>query len=268
MNLVSDLITDWETLEAIAEVSATVITVALLTKAVVTTAAVAAAMVLTSPVFYMIASLVVVVLVIKGAAEYIKAHWEEIRDAVAAAGEFVQEKVSEFAEAVKLAVNGWMAAILFALEQILEHADQFAENMLEQVKSVLKQMGDYMKAQIAGAIRLVNPIAYELIRIICNLFQQSVTIDMYRLQSAVEQMDRLAARVLRMDARLSALYRELCVNHVEQGEGILVSLANMYHLFSADINVDEGWRIRRKASAISELFDGYNDAEKWVKMQL
>jgi len=38
----------------------------------------------------------------------------------------------------------------------------------------------------------------------------------------------------------------------------------MYNLFRADLNVDEGAAIKRKARALSDLYDGYESTEKWV----
>ncbi len=67
-------------------------------------------------------------------------------------------------------------------------------------------------------------------------------------------MNRLASRVAQVDERLASLYRRLAQNNIEQEEGIFTSLANLYNLFSADINVDQGKAIRSRARALTELF--------------
>ena len=38
----------------------------------------------------------------------------------------------------------------------------------------------------------------------------------------------------------------------------------MYNLFRADLNVDEGQAIKRKARALSELFEDCEKTDKWV----
>lgn len=203
---------------------------------------------------------------------YVKTHWQEVQDIVLQAGEYVQEKINAFVETVKLEVtnrvNEMVSKILCEAESSIDCREGWTGEIREWIKAMLKQLGDSMSTSITITVAVANPIMYSLVRIAGNLFQQAVTIDMPRLQNAVNQMDRLATRVQKLDESLNGLYRKLCINSIEQGEGVFTSLANMYQIFSADINVDDGWKIRRKANAISELFRRYDEIETWIKRQL
>ena len=202
------------------------------------------------------------------AINFIKEHWDEFVNFLDNCQEYIQEKLSEFVEAMRLAINASANIVITSLVYQATKVVEMYGNMKDVTVDVLQKIGHYTAKNIQTALRISNPLLYCAIRSITGCTQPSVTIDMVRLQNAVDKMDRLATRVGNIDSRLNSLYGKLCINNVEQGEGIFTSLVNMYHLSRADINVDEGNRIRRKANAINSLFNGYKDAERWALSQI
>ena len=169
---------------------------------------------------------------------------------------------------MKLAIS---AGINAAITNLVHMATEIAErvyNIADQTINILQEMGSLMGKCVQDVIKISNPLLYGLVRIVSGYQQSQVTIDMVRLGNAVDEMERIAGKIAGIDGQLAGLYRKLCINNIEQGEGIFTSLANLYNLSRADINVDEGNRIRRKASDLRDLFDEYDSVEKWVLRQL
>lgn len=209
------------------------------------------------PVIQIVVAVAAVLLILKIAVDFIKEYWTELTEFAAMAAEAVQAKIAEFAASMKMAisaaVNGLLASVIYAAEDICERF----YTLTSELKDVLHTLGALTFRTIQQMIQLTSPLLYTLLRSVTGCAPSPVEIDMNRLQNAVDQMARLANSVQQLDGTLSTLYGKLCVSNIEQGEGILTSLANMYHLSRADINVDEGNRIRGKANALSELFREY-----------
>lgn len=262
MELMEALVSDHETLLALAQMAVSVQVVQLLLHAVILL--ISAAMHTIASALPVIAAIVAAVILCSKMIEYLRQHWEELVQLVTMAVEYAQEKLTQFVTAMKQAVTvAAQAAITAAVYGATQLAEEFYAGVTGLV-DVLQELGRLASAALQRGLALSNPLMYIAARLVSGLRQAVVTIDMARLQEAVSSMDALAARVQRMDSRLDALYRTLCVNNIEQGEGIFTSLANLYHLSSADINVDEGRTIRKKATAISELYTGYSEAERWA----
>lgn len=211
-----------------------------------------------------IAMLAAVIIVCVIAVRFIKEHWDEIVDLAEKISDYLQEKISEFAEAMKLVIIEESKKML---SEIVYQVERFAD-LYEDTKDIVIQTvhlwAECTARNIQNVVRIYGGISFALIRTAVGCTQPPVTIDMVRLQAAVDQMSRLANRVGNIDGRLNTLYSKLCVNNIEQGEGVMTSLVNLYHITRADINVDEGNRIRRKANAISSLYQGYYDAERQI----
>lgn len=265
-DFLQSLISDWETLKAFVEATVTVVIGTIIMKVVIILLKSALTLVIANLpiVAAVLASIVVFVIAIN----FIREHWDEFVNFLDDCKDYVQEKISEFVEAMRLAINTGANIFITSLVYQATKVVEMYGNMKDVTVDVLQKIGHYTAKNIQNALRISNPLLYCAIRAITGCTQPSVTIDMVRLQNAVDKMDRLATRVGNIDNRLNSLYGKLCINNIEQGEGIFTSLVNMYHLSRADINVDEGNRIRRKANAISSLFNGYKDAERWALSQI
>jgi hypothetical protein len=200
--------------------------------------------------------------------EGLKQWWAELKQLASMAAEYIQKKIHEIAEAVRtFVVDGYqffITGLCFSAAKLAEGVTDLAAG----VEEAVMKTGRAAAKCLDYVVRISSPFTYGIVRAIAGMMQEPVRIDMARLQKAVDQMNSLARKVENIDNRLNSLYGKLCRNNIEQSEGIFTSLANMYHLASADIKVDQGYRIRRKANGLSSLFDGYRDAETWAKQQL
>lgn len=266
VDFLQSLVSDWETLKAFAEATVTVVIGTIIMKVVIILLKSALTLVIAN--LPIVASVLAAIVVFAIAINFIREHWDEFVNFLDNCKEYVQEKISEFVEAMRLAINAGANILITSLVYQATKVVEMYGNMKDVTVDVLQKIGHYTAKNIQTALRISNPLLYCAIRSITGCTQPSVTIDMVRLQNAVDKMDRLATRVGNIDSRLNSLYGKLCINNVEQGEGIFTSLVNMYHLSRADINVDEGNRIRRKANAINSLFNGYKEAERWALSQI
>ncbi len=265
MDLLQSILMDWDTLVALVQAGAVVTVVVTLIKAVISLVSLAVSFVLAN--LPVIAAILAVLVVCSMAIEYIRQHWDELVGYVNMAVEFVEKKLEEFFAAMRLVITTGVHAALAAL---VYQAKEIAEDLCvaaQIVVDVVEELGQLASAALAQVLRITNPLLYTVLRTVLGIAQSAVTIDMLRLQNAVDAMASLANRVANIDTRLDGLYRKLCVNNIAQGEGVFTSLANLYNLASADINVDQGNKIRRKANALSDLFSGYRDAESWALTQ-
>lgn len=265
-DFLQSLLSDWDTVVAFAEATITVAIGTLIMKVVIILLQSALSLVIAN--LPIVAAVLAAIVVFVIAINFIKEHWDEFVDFINKFMDYLQEKISEFVEAMRLAINAGANIVITSLVYQAKNVVEMYGNMKDATVDVLEKIGHYTAKNIQTALRISNPLLYSAIRAITGCSQPSVTIDMVRLQNAVDKMDRLATRVGNIDSRLNSLYGKLCINNIEQGEGIFTSLVNMYHLSRADINVDEGNRIRRKANAINSLFNGYKDAERWVLSQI
>ena len=188
---------------------------------------------------------------------------KKIRDAVVTV-----ETIREIVEAVKMGIRIYYNVLVTKSFELAVNIVEAAGSYMEEIKEVAVDMGTFVLNSLEAVVFIQSPLIYVLVRTILNIRQQPVRINMHTLQNAVERMDDLALRVKIIDGRLDTLYRKLCQNNIEQKEGIFTSLANLYHLASADVNVDQGKDIERKASALRNLFDEYDKTEKWVLGQI
>lgn len=266
VDFLQSLVSDWDTLVALAEATVTVAIGTMIMKVVIILLQSALSLVIAN--LSIVAAVLAVIVVFAIAINFIREHWDEFVNFVNEFKDYLQEKISEFVEAMRLAINASANIVITSLIYQAENVVEMYENMKDVTVDVLQKIGHYTAKNIQNALRISNPLLYCAIRTITGCAQPSVTIDMIRLQNAVDKMDRLATRVGNIDSRLNSLYGKLCINNIEQGEGVFTSLVNMYHLSRADINVDEGNNIRRKANAINSLFNDYKDAERWVLSQI
>lgn len=265
-DFLQSLVSDWDTLKAFAEATITVAIGTVIMKVVIILLQSALTLVIAN--LPIVAAVLAAIVVFVIAVNFIKEHWDEFENFLNELKEYLQEKISEFVEAMRLAIHASANIVITSLAYQSANVVEMYGCMKEATVDVLQKIGHYTAKNIQNALRMSNPLLYCAIRTIVGCTQPSVTIDMVRLQNAVDKMDRLATRVGNIDNRLNSLYGKLCINNIEQGEGVYTSLVNMYHLSRADINVDEGNRIRRKANAINSLFNGYKDAERWAMSQI
>lgn len=262
MELLESLLADPGVLMALVETTATVAVVQTLLHTLLMVAS--ASIHAIAPLLPAIAAIVAAAVFLSKAIEYIRAHWEELKAFVTMAAEFVQQKIAEFVAAMKLAISAAVqtavTAVVYSITELVEQCYAAVTGLVD----VVEELGRLASAAVQHIFAVSNPLLYAAVRLVTGLRQAAVTIDMSRLQRAVARMDALAVRVQRMDYRLDGLYRLLCIKNIKQGEDLFTSLANLYRLSSADICVDQGSAIRRKANAISDLYAGYTDAEKWA----
>ena len=265
-DFLQSLVSDWNTLKAFAEAAVTVLIGTVIMKVVIILLKSALTLVVAN--LPIISAVLAAIVVFKIAINFIKEHWDEFVNFLDEVKDYVQEKISEFVEAMRITIRAGANILITSLVYQATNVVEMYGNFKDAAVDVLQKIGHYTAQSIQNALRISNPLLYCTIRVITGCIQPSVTIDMVRLQNAVDKMDRLATRVEKIDIRLDSLYGKLCINNIEQGEGIFTSLVNMYRLSRADINVDEGNRIRRKANAINSLFNGYKDAERWALGQI
>ena len=270
MDLMQSFLMDWDVLKALVSTTTSVVLATYLMKLLKHIVVYVLKWLLSFVVSHLavIAIVVACVIVVALVINFIKDHWDEIVSTLQNCKEYVQEKIAEFVQAMELAVR---AGVHAAIAGLVYRAEQIAEMYLkagDAVVDLIHRIGEYASRALQEIFRVYHPLLYSAIRTITGLVQEPVTIDMTRLQNAVDQMDRLARRVQTIDNRLDFLYGRLCVSNIEQGEGVFTSLVDMYHLSKADINVDQGNKIRRKAEAISELFQDYKETERWVLAQI
>ncbi len=162
---------------------------------------------------------------------------------------------------VRKTIHVWMSGFFQLVTDAIEAAHLMSEVVAE---AAVKVRDGFVKtAKLVFAIS--NPILYGIVRLAVGATQTPVTVDMTRLQSAVDAMKRLADRTETIDRRLDTLYSTMTIDNIEQGENIFTSLANLYNLARADISVDNGHKIRKKANAISETFLEYKETDQWLK---
>lgn len=200
--------------------------------------------------------------------KHVIANWDEIKADIIQGAEYVKDKVVEMYTALKNKLNedlnNYAEDVLLNLERIITVGERFINKAVDQVSDFMGYLRDACKIAIKAAFFISNPILYAIASKIYNASREPVRINMVKLRQCVNTMNRLASRVASIDSRLDNLYYQLSRNNIEQGEGIFTSLANMYNLFRADLNVDEGQAIKRKARALSELFEDCEKTDKWV----
>ena len=216
----------------------------------------------------LVTAISVMITVVKLMLDALKQAWNELTQLIGMAVDFVKEKIHQVVQAVRMHIianfQATISVLFFTAAKMVEGIQHLAHG----VKEVVMEIGGYAAECLDFVVKITSPLVYSVVRGITGLLREPVRIDMRRLQSAVDLMEKLASRTGKIDSRLNSLYGRLCWNNIEQEEGIFTSLANLYHLASADIKVDQGYRIRRKANGLKSLFDDYKSTESWVKQQL
>ena len=215
-----------------------------------------------------VASFIVVGGTIYLIANHIIVNWDSIKEAIIQGAEYVKDKIAEMYTAlvnkINEEINEYVADVLATVEKIINVGERVIDFAGDKIEDFMGFMKDACKVAIKTLFMLSNPILYLIASKLYNSTREPVRINMVKLRQCVNTMNRLASRVASIDSRLDNLYYQLSRNNIEQGEGIFTSLANMYNLFRADLNVDEGQAIKRKARALSELFEDCEKTDKWV----
>lgn len=191
---------------------------------------------------------------------------EYAKDKVEQAVDFVKDKVSEFynelKDAVRVGLNSALAKVYSKAEEIVTKGRRFADAVTDTARKVLNAAKKVSVAAIEGILKYTQPIFYSIASKIYRLKQGEVSINFSKLKRSVNTLYRLASRISSLDSRLDSLYYRLAQNNIEQEEGVFTSFASMYNLFRADLNIDEGASIRRKANALSTLLEGFESVER------
>ncbi len=201
-------------------------------------------------------------------ANHIITNWDTIQAKLIEGAEYIKDKVAELYTELKNKLieqlNNYAEDVLSGIEKIITVGERVINYAVDQVGDFIGYLRDACKVAIKAAFMICNPILYAIASKLYNASKEPVKINMVRLRQCVNTMNKLASRVANIDSRLDNLYYQLSRNNIEQGEGIFTSLANMYNLFRADLNVDEGQAIKRKARALSELFEDCEKTDEWV----
>lgn len=201
-------------------------------------------------------------------ADYIYENWDVIVETWNMAIDYVKEKITEFytqlKREVEVKLNLWVSDVLAKAEEMITIASNVFDKIKEGAVATVKAIKSVSVEMMKNYFKATHPFLYMIASKIHKATQEPISINMGRLQDCVDRMNNLATRVIDLDNRLDGLYERLCWNNIEQGENVFTSLANLYNLFRADLCVDEGRKIRKKADALSELFEGYEDVESWV----
>lgn len=205
-------------------------------------------------------------------ANHIVQYWDEICAAVDKAIDYVNEKISEFytrvKESIEKEIDNFISNVFELAEKIVTKGTQIVDSVIDGAVTVLDKVKEMSIVALKQLLLFTNPHLYSIVSQAHRNAQLSVYINLTKLKSCVNTLNRLATRITSMDERLDDLYWELAQNNIEQGEGIFTSLANLYNLFRADLNVDQGRTIKRKARALSDLYDEFENAEYTIKLIL
>lgn len=205
-------------------------------------------------------------------ANHIIKNWDKICDAVGKAIDYVKDEISRFysdvKERVKTGINNFVSGVFEGAERLLTKGARIVNSAIDGTMNFLRGVKDSAVSAIKNTLFISNPILYIIASKVYRETKQPVRINVTKLRNCVETLNKLAKRVSTMDTRLDSLYSRLARKNIEQDEGIFTSLANLYNLFRADLNVDQGATIKRKARALSELFEGYETAEKTINSKV
>lgn len=201
-------------------------------------------------------------------ANHIIVNWDTIKAEIINGAEYIKDKVAEMYTTLRNKLNeqlnNYVEDVLSFVEKAITIGDRFINNAVDQVGDFIGYLRDACKVAIKSILLISNPILYLIASKMYNASREPVKINMVKLRQCVNTMSRLANRVANIDSRLDNLYYQLSQDNIEQEEGIFTSLLNMYNLFRADLNVDEGQAIKRKARALTELFENCESTDKWV----
>ncbi len=193
---------------------------------------------------------------------------EYVKDKVVQAIDFVQDKVTEFynelRETVRVGLNSALEKVYSKAEEIITKGRRVVNAATDAARKVLNAAKKVSVAVIDTVLKYTQPILYSIASKVYKLKQGEVRINLKKLKQCVNTLYRLASRISSLDSRLDSLYYRLAQNNIEQEEGVFTSFASMYNLFRADLNIDEGASIRRKANELSTLLEGFESVERII----
>lgn len=196
-------------------------------------------------------------------------HFDEIKAAVVKAFNDTVDAIKSVcvmvANAVKNAVVRLVTECIEGAKKLIESAKQFVSSVKQQICDKLHAIKNGILDHIKKGFATTQNAFHRVVEKISSYGREMLWVDSVRLKYCVDQLNTIARRVASIDSRLNSLYSKLKKNNIEQEEGVFTSLVNMYHLCSADINVDEGQALRRRARAISDLFKAFEKAEKFIE---
>jgi hypothetical protein len=202
-------------------------------------------------------------------ANHIIKNWDRIVSDIKRTVEEIKEKVGEFfSEIIEKVKSGIEKYISIVVSKAIEFVGKVKNVVNSAINGAKAWLHSVKESAIKGINKVLNFSRGVVYRISSRLFgarKEPVRIDYRRLRDCVDRMNAISRRVSIIDRRLDSLYLKLLAKDIEQEEGVLTSIVNMYNLIRADIAVDEGTSIKRKAQAISSLFGDYNGLERRIK---
>lgn len=207
-----------------------------------------------------IASIYLVIQIIKLVVDFLTEMWDAICDFAEATVEYVTKLANDIYEYVKDRVDAAIDATVDLAKYLYNSAKKITKNIYDGAVSFL----DTAKKKVVDAYNLIKQTARKVSSTICGYYEQGVRLQMALLQDCADRMNSIATRVKNIDTRLDTLYWRLCNSEIEQGDGIFTTLASLYNLARADLNVDEGNRIRRMANNLCEVNETYKQIEQWA----
>ena len=201
-------------------------------------------------------------------ADYIVKNWDTICEKAELIADYVQDEIAklynEARHAVQSGINNWLGSVCATAEKYITKGARVVNKFIDGAADFWDSFKEKAIDSVKTLLFVANPLIYIIASKVYKANKEPVRINIPRIRDCVDRMNNLARRVANIDSRLDNLYWRLAQNNIEKEEGIFTSLANMYNLFRADLNVDEGAAIKRKARALSDLYDGYESTEKWV----
>lgn len=201
-------------------------------------------------------------------ADCVVKNWDKICEKAELIADYVQDEIAKFyneaKQAVQTGINHWLGSVCTIAEKCITMGDRVVNKFIDGAADFWDSFKEKAIDSVKTLLFVSNPLIYIIASKVYKANKEPVRINIPRIRDCVDRMNNLARRVANIDARLDNLYWRLAQNNIEKEEGIFTSLANMYNLFRADLNVDEGAAIKRKARALSDLYDGYESTEKWV----
>lgn len=201
-------------------------------------------------------------------ANHIIKNLDKICESIGQKLDYIKEKIADFyvstKQAIREGINNWISSVFSKAEQLITKGSKFINSVKDKATSFLSMVKNETVNAIKRNFAVSHPFLYIIASKVHREVKGPVKINVTKLRSCVETLTKLATRVANIDTRLDTLYYKLARNNIEQENGIFTSLANMFNLFRADLNVDEGAALKRQARALSALFEGYQDTEEWI----
>ena len=225
-----------------------------------------------TPRLALIADFAVAVTVIRLIANHIYQNWDEImmkiKDTVNDIKIYVSEKFNELVEVVKSQFKRTLEAAVDLAKKAITNGKQIINSAVTAAVTFLDKIRDKAVDAIKKSFEFTKNCLYRVAEGVYRVYSHIVKLDVTVLSDCVDRMMKLATRVSAIDERLDALYLALIKDDIEENKGVFTSIANLYNLTSADIKVDQASLIVRRARQLSEMYQGYVDADNWVKANL